>query len=66
MTIAVYWRGGRHEVGVLSSKGSEVMPLAFPAARETGALALAEHLAAGHPMLEPVPSVFLSAVTPVR
>jgi 2-keto-4-pentenoate hydratase/2-oxohepta-3-ene-1,7-dioic acid hydratase in catechol pathway len=65
MTIAVYWWGGRREVGILSSQGTEVTPLALgPAARDTGALALVEHLAAGHAMPKAAgPTLPLSAVT---
>jgi 2-keto-4-pentenoate hydratase/2-oxohepta-3-ene-1,7-dioic acid hydratase in catechol pathway len=65
MAIAVYWWGGRREVGILSSKGTEVTPLALgPGARDTGALALVEHLAAGHKMPPAAgPSLPLSAVT---
>jgi 2-keto-4-pentenoate hydratase/2-oxohepta-3-ene-1,7-dioic acid hydratase in catechol pathway len=51
MKIAAYWWGGRREVGVLSNDGSEVTPLSLgDDARETGALALVEYLAAGQPL----------------
>jgi 2-keto-4-pentenoate hydratase/2-oxohepta-3-ene-1,7-dioic acid hydratase in catechol pathway len=65
MAIAVYSWGGRREVGILSNKGTEVTPLALDSgARETGALALIEHLASGHPMPKAAgPSLPLSAVT---
>jgi 2-keto-4-pentenoate hydratase/2-oxohepta-3-ene-1,7-dioic acid hydratase in catechol pathway len=65
MAIVVYWWGGRREVGILSNKGMEVTPLTLgPGARDTGALALVEHLAAGHPMPKAAgPSLPLTAVT---
>ena len=50
MAIAAYWWGGRREVGILSNKRTELKPLSLGSARETGALALIEYLAAGHPM----------------
>jgi 2-keto-4-pentenoate hydratase/2-oxohepta-3-ene-1,7-dioic acid hydratase in catechol pathway len=65
MAIVVYWWGGRREVGILSNKGTEVTPLTLGAgARDTGALTLLEHLAAGHPMPKASgPSLPLTAVT---
>jgi 2-keto-4-pentenoate hydratase/2-oxohepta-3-ene-1,7-dioic acid hydratase in catechol pathway len=65
MAIAVYSWGGRREVGILSNKGTEVTPLAVGSgARETGALALIEHLASGHQMPKAAgPSLPLAAVT---
>ncbi len=51
MKVAVYWWGGRREVGVLSNDGSEIARLALSDhARDTGALALVQHSATGEPL----------------
>jgi 2-keto-4-pentenoate hydratase/2-oxohepta-3-ene-1,7-dioic acid hydratase in catechol pathway len=48
MKLASFQWGGKRHVGVLSSDGRELTPLAFDAAR--GALGLVEHLSAGKEM----------------
>ena len=64
MKVAVYWWGGRREVGVLSNDGFEIAALALSDhARDTGALALIQHLATGDPLPKSVgPKLPLAAV----
>ena len=70
MRIATYWHEGKREVGLLSAGGNAIAPLLLePAARDTGALALIESLAAGLPLPQtgaplPLSSVRLDAPLP--
>ena len=65
MKIATYQWGGRRHVGLLSSDGREVTPLALSATEQAdGALALILRLAAGQPLpAEAGPRLPVSAIT---
>jgi 2-keto-4-pentenoate hydratase/2-oxohepta-3-ene-1,7-dioic acid hydratase in catechol pathway len=63
MKIATYWHEGIRHVGRLSADGSTVAALLLEqTARDTGALALVERMAAGLPLPEAGSSLPLSAV----
>jgi 2-keto-4-pentenoate hydratase/2-oxohepta-3-ene-1,7-dioic acid hydratase in catechol pathway len=63
MKIATYFTDGNREVGLLSADGTSVAPfLLQSAARDTGALALIEAMAAGLPLPETGQPVPLSSV----